>query len=387
MDAPSSIHDLIKAMMDLEKPFPARFLYQFSDMPSEDLQLLASTWQSIPVVRRRAILQDLIELFEHDNLLMYEDIGRIALEDCDTDCQVSGISLLLEAEDPKLVPVFLKLLADGDKTEFVRAAAANALGLYVYLGELEELKPDVHHEIEDALLLAYAQDPSDLVQRRALESLGYSSREEVVPLLRFASAKDSEEWLESALFAMGRSADNQWEPLVLEQLDHENPEVRGQAIHAAGELALNAARRRLLRQLDREKDEYVRSELIWALSQIGGEGIEEKFEQLLAKTDDDEEADLLEEALDMLNFTNDVVNFELMEVGLHHDHDLGNKDDEYDELSEDGEYGTDEDDEYDELKAFNDEEWLRYIAEDEDDLDGSLDDSYTLDDPDDEEDL
>ena len=387
MDAPSSIHDLIKALMDLEKPFPARLLYQFSDMPSEDRQLLASTWQSIPVVRRRAILQDLIELFEHDNLLMFEEIGRIALEDYDADCQVSGISLLLEAEDPKLVPVFLKLLADGDKTEFVRAAAANALGFYVHLGELEELNPDIHHEIEDALLLAYAQDPSDLVQRRALESLGYSSREEVAPLLRFASALDSDEWLESALFAMGRSADNQWEPLVLEQLDHENPEVRGQAIHAAGELALSAARTRLLRELDREEDEYVRSELIWALSQIGGEGIEEKFEQLLAKTDDDEEANLLEEALDMLNFTNDVVDFELMEVGLDHDHDLDNEDNEYDEQSEDDEDGNDEDDEYDELKAFNDEEWLRYIDEDEDDLDGSLDDSYTLEDPDDEEDL
>jgi len=158
--------------------------------------------------------------------------------------------------------------------------------------------------------------------------------------------------------------------LVLEQLEHENPEVRGQAIHAAGELALSAARARLLRELDREEDEYVRSELIWALSQIGGEGIEEKFEQLLAKADDDEEVNLLEEALDMLNFTNDVVDFELMEVGLDHDHDLDN-----------------EDDEYDELKAFNDEEWLRYIDEDEDDLDGSLDDSYTLEDPDDEEDL
>ena len=127
--------------------------------------------------------------------------------------------------------------------------------------------------------------------------------------------------------------------------------------------------------------------MIWALSQIGGEGIEEKFEQLLAKTDDDEEANLLEEALDMLNFTNDVVDFELMEVGLDHDHDLDNEDNEYDEQSEDDEDGNDEDDEYDELKAFNDEEWLRYIDEDEDDLDGSLDDSYTLEDPDDEEDL
>ena len=383
MDAPSSIHDLIKALMDMETPFPARLLYQFSDMPSVDRQVLATAWLSIPVARRRAVLQDLLELAEHDDLLMFEDIGRIALEDGDAECEVSAISLLLEAEDPKLIPGFLTLLADAEKAEFVRAAAANALGFYVYLGELEEIKTDLHHKIEDALLLAYTKDPSDLVQRRALESLGYSSREEVPPLLRFASAKDSEDWLESALFAMGRSADNQWESLVLEHLDHDNPEVKGQAIHAAGELSLSSARVRLLRKLDREKDEYLRSELIWALSQIGGEGIEEKFEQLLAKTDDDDEATLLEEALDMLNFTNEIADFELMEVGYDHDHDSHDEDDETEDIWEDDE----DEDEYEDFEDFGDEEWQRYVDEDNEDLDGSLEDSYTLEDPDDEDDL
>ena len=382
MDAPSSIHDLIKSLLDLETPFPARLLYQFSDMPPDDCLVLSSAWQSIPVARRRAVLQDLLELSEHDDLLMFDDIGRMALGDSDDECQVSGISLLLEAKDPKLIPSFLNLLAAADTAEFVRAAAANALGFYVYLGELEELKPEIHHELEDALLLAYAEDPSDLVRRRALESLGYSSREEVPPLLRFATAKESEQWLESALFAMGRSADNQWEGLVLEQLDHENPEVRGQAIHAAGELSLSAAKQRLLRQLDREKDEYLRSELIWALSQIGGEGIEEKFEQLLAKTDDDEEASLLEEALDMLNFTNEAIDFELMEVDYKHEHDLNDEDEDIADVWED-----DEDDEFEDREDFNDEEWLRYVDDDEDDLEGSLDDSYTLEDPEDEEDF
>jgi HEAT repeat protein len=375
---------LIKSLLDLETPFPARLLYQFSDMPSDDRKVLATAWLSIPLMRRRAVLQDLLELAEHDDLLMFEEIGRIALGDSDADCQVSGISMLLEAEDPKLIPIYLNLLADADKAEFVRAAAANALGFYVYLGELEEIKTELHHKIEDALLLAYAEDPSDLVQRRALESLGYSSREEIPPLLRYASAKDSEEWLESALFAMGRSADNQWEALVLENLDHDNPEVKGQAIHAAGELSLSSARVRLLRKLDREKDDYLRSEMIWALSQIGGEGIEDKFEQLLAKTDDDDEVTLLEEALDMLNFTNEIADFELMEVDLEHDHDLHDEDEEEDEPWDTDE---DEDDEYEEMEGFDDEAWQRYVDDEEDDLEGSLDDSYTLDDPDEEDDL
>ena len=384
MDTPSSIHDLIKALLDLETPFPARLLYQFSDMPSDDLQVLASVWRTIPIVRRRAVLQDLLELSEHDDLLMFENIGRIALQDGDAECEVSGIDLLLEVGDPKLVPTFLRMLSAADEADFVRAAAANALGLYVYLGELEELKAETHHQIEDALLLAYGKDPSDLVRRRALESLGFSSREEVPPLLRFASAKDSEEWLESALFAMGRSADQQWESLVLEHLDHDNPDVKGQAIHAAGELYLTSARVRLLKQLDREKDEYLRSELIWALSQIGGEGIEEKFERLLATTDDDEEANLLEEALDMLNFTNEGANLDLMKIDFDHIHDsLDGDEDEIEAWDTD----EDEEDEYEDLEDFDDEEWQRYVDDDGEDLDGSLEDSYMLEDPDDEDDL
>lgn len=384
MDTPSSIHDLIKALLDLETPFPARLLYQFSDMPSDDLQVLASVWHTIPIVRRRAVLQDLLELSEHDDLLMFENIGRIALQDGDAECEVSGIDLLLEVGDPKLVPTFLRMLSAAEEADFVRAAAANALGLYVYLGELEELKAETHHQIEDALLRAYGKDPSDLVRRRALESLGFSSREEVPSLIRYASAKDSEEWLESALFAMGRSADQQWESLVLEHLDHDNPEVKGQAIHAAGELYLTSARVRLLKQVDREKDEYLRSEMIWALSQIGGEGIEEKFERLLATTDDDEEANLLEEALDMLNFTNEVANLDLMKIDFDHIHDsLDGDEDEIEAWDTDEE----EEDEYEDLDQFDDEEWQRYVNDDGEDLDGSLEDSYMLEDPDDEDDL
>lgn len=369
MDAPSSIHDLITALMDTTKTFPPRLLYQFSDLPIADSKILASAWLNVPLQRRRAFLQDLLQLAEHDDLLMFEEVGRIALRDSDSECVVSGIELLLEAEDPRLVGTFQKLLEDTRLDQTVRAAAANALGYYVLLGELEELKAEIHHQIEDALLLAYANDPSILVQRRALESLGYSSREEVPPLLRNAAERAGDEWLESALFAMGRSADDQWERHVLDHLDHTNTDVRGQAIHAAGELTLSTARARLLKQLDRETDSYLRSELIWALSHIGGEGIEEKFELLLEKTDDDEEANLLEEALEMLNFTDGAENFMMMA--------MDDKADEDDELW-DGEDQDDDEEDDDERGDFDDEEWLRYV-DDEDDLEGSLDDSYDLD--------
>ncbi len=46
------------------------------------------------------------------------------------------------------------------------------------------------------------------------EALGFSSRPEVPDLIRQAYAIGQPEWMESSLFAMGRSADSIWETAV-----------------------------------------------------------------------------------------------------------------------------------------------------------------------------
>jgi HEAT repeat protein len=146
--------------------------------------------------------------------------------------------------------------------------------------KLKKYRAEVLHEIEETLIRAYNEDVSELVRRRALEALGYSSREEIPAMLRKAAAMRDDLWLESAMFAMGRSADEQWEGSVLENLEHENLAVRIQAVHAAGELALKKARRNLLRAIDLVDDDELRHEIIWALAQIGGEGVERKLDAL-----------------------------------------------------------------------------------------------------------
>lgn len=352
MEQKGQIHEFIKSLVDLDVPFPARWLYHLSDLSPADRAVLASAWSAIPLQRRRALLQDLVALAEHDSLLLFEEVGRIALEDGDTDVLLSAIDLLFEAEDKRLIPAFLHLLTSPSREDPVRAAAANALGPYVYLGELDKLRKEQLLEIETALLQAYNNDASDLVRRRALESLGFSCREDVPALLRAAAFAQDENWLESALFAMGRSADEQWETIVLDNLDHDNPLIAAQAIHAAGELALDKARRRLLKKLDQNSDPEIRKEIIWALSQIGGEGIEEKFEALLERAADDEEAALLEEGLNMLAFTSGDDSFDLMDVPYPEEEDLR------------VEGGEEEEDELE--RDFDEEEWRRYVDDDDD---------------------
>lgn len=382
----SNIQEVIKHLLDQENPFPATMLYQLSDLSREDCRDLRGVWNNLPLTRRRSLMEDLVNLSESDYLLMFEEVGKIALDDPDPEVLISAIDLLFQAEDEHLVPVFLKLLQQPQQNDRVRAAAANALGPYVFLGEIEELQFELLRTIEDALLKAYAEDASDLVRRRALESLGYSSREEVPPLLRSASASSEAAWIESAMFAMGKSADDQWQNLVLDNLDHEDLNVRIQAIHAAGELSLNQARQSLIKVLNQELvDQDIRHEAIWALSQIGGEDVENLFERLLEETDDEDEMDLLEESLDELNFTNDKAIFDMLDVELpdlydddhtHHHPGEENLDDaEYPEQNEDETY-----DRY--SKGYDQVGWQRYIDSDDDNPvdDEEFDDFDELDD-------
>jgi hypothetical protein len=53
---------------------------------------------------------------------------------------------------------------------------------------------------------------------------------------------------------------------------------------------------------------------IWGLSQIGGEGVRHALENLLEMTDDEDEVDFIEQALDNLSFNEDLELFELMDL-------------------------------------------------------------------------
>jgi HEAT repeat protein len=304
---------VVDALLDDGNPFPARYLHRFSDMEPDDLKQLKKAWSEVSLRRKHTLLEDLEDLAEADTLTSFDDLARSLLADPDPVVRTRAIRLLWECDDAKLIPVYLEMLNNDEDVE-VRAAAANALGQFIYIGELDKIPAELHHEIEDQLLAASTPSNKTLVRRRALESLGYSGRNEVIPLIEAAYHEKNPDWVVSALFAMGRSSDNRWKKQVLAQLRSPNEDIRSDAIHAAGELELESSRPILLDLLDDEEDSELRHELIWALSRIGGEGVRSKLDELLEIEEDDEEADFIEEAMDTLSFTEDMSNFSLIDV-------------------------------------------------------------------------
>jgi len=303
MSAPDDIEfvEVLRALLDLDNPFPARFLPRLSDLENPELEFLKETWSKIPLWRKRALMEDIEELCKDDYLVSYESLGVFAAEDEDALVRLHAVRTLWEFENKNLVPTFVRLLRNDPDVD-VRAASASALGQYLYLGELDELPVKILKEIEVLLLDISQGNEEEAVRRAALESLGFSSREEVPALIEAAFNSGEVGWRTSALFAMGRSRNEIWNNLVLSMLNNNQPDLRLEAARAAGELEITQAVPILLELLDDPSDS-IRDASIWSLSQIGGEGVRDRLGKLFDEAEDDREIDYLESALDNLVFT------------------------------------------------------------------------------------
>jgi HEAT repeat protein len=303
---------VVLALLDDGKPFPAKYIYRLSDITPDEANSLTQAWERIPVRRRQSVMEDVQTMGEDDYLLDFNSVGRLALDDADPYVRLLAVRTLGEYEAVDLMSTFMHLVEHDPDFE-VRAASASALGAFVYAGEIEEIPQKKLHQVETCLLKVMKNEKEPKVRRYALEALGFSSRDEVPEMIEAAYNIGDREWLVSALLAMGRSSNKRWKDQVLERLEDRRPDVRAEAAAAAGELAIKSAVRRLSALLD-DTDDEVRAAAIWSLSEIGGAGVRGRLAALLEETEDDDEVDLLESALDNLAFTEDFKTFSILEL-------------------------------------------------------------------------
>jgi HEAT repeat protein len=335
---PISFQTVLDALVSDRPDFPRRYLQEFSDLGTLELKNLLDVWPRVKPSRKLTLLEELDALAETDTLVSFDDFARAMLMDPDPKVRTLAIRLLDESQDIHLVPSYLDML-NNDPDVDVRAEVADALNMFVDLGELEEIPESIFHQVEDGLLAVVVGNDNVRVRRAALESLGYSSRPEVSTLIESSYHREDPNWQASALTAMGRSADDRWEDAVLRSLVDEDDRVRKAAVQASGDLALKSARSVLLKMLADEDEGDVATAAVWSLSQIGGEDVRTYFETLLDQLEENEDENeeqiaYVEEALDNLAFTEDLDRFDLLAI---------DPDDELLELAE-----TDEEDEDDE---------------------------------------
>lgn len=303
---------VLEQLRDDAHTFPARALYQFSDLNKADLAALETAWPQASPERRRSVIEDLSEIAEANFEVRFDLVFRLALEDEDAEVRATAVTGLWEEEEPDLIAPFLGLLQH-DPAAKVRAAAASALGRFVYLGEVEEIPEKQLRRIEEALLATSNSQDELEVRRRALEALSFSGRPEVPPLIEQAYQSPEQKLRVSAVFAMGRSADPSWGEYVIAEIENDDPEIRFEAVRAAGELELRDAVAALTRRLD-DEDTQIHEAAIWSLGQVGGPDARETLLNLLDETEDDEEREYIEEALENLAFQDDMLNLPLLDL-------------------------------------------------------------------------
>jgi HEAT repeat protein len=307
-----SFQDVLTHLSDSSKDIPKSHLKHYSDLNPKSHKLFLAAWQNVPLPRKLILLDALIGYLEEDYVVSYEQVGRALLDDPDGDVRVRAIRLLTESDDPghvgKLIDIFLT-----DTELAPRMEAAYMLGEFVLLGELDKVNPRQQRAMEDALISVIRGEDDSVLRKRALESLGFSSRPEVSALIEAAFERPDPAWVSSALRAMGRSQDERWVDSVVNMLVDEDPQIKFAAVEAAGQLNIESAAPILLQILDDEEEpEDVATACIWALSQIGGDDARTYLMALIDKTEDEELADFLEEALENLNFTEEFNKFELL---------------------------------------------------------------------------
>ncbi len=287
---------------------------------------MGRAWPGLSAKRRLGLLEDLEVLAEGNTVMDFDAIYRIALGDPDASIRTVALRALWQSEDESLAPIFIRMLQE-DASTGVRAQAAAALGRFVYLGEMGRVPAGLLKEIGMVLLGVLHGQANPLIQRRALESLGYSSRPEVIQHIENAYETGEEDWVASALFAMGRSADDRWASLVNASLRDAHPEISKEAARAAGEMELSDARPDLFDLLQHE-DSDVRMAAAWALSQIGGQGVAEVLNEMIERSGDEDEIDLIENAQENLAFTEEIGEFNLLDFSPEDLEGLANPDSE-----------------------------------------------------------
>lgn len=291
---------VLKALLDPDQPIYGLDLSALSDLSPEELVQFDDTWSQLPGPRRRELVSRLVELAEEQVEVCFRPIFQWLLADEDARVRAQAIDGLWEDDDVRLVAPLTRVL-QADPASDARAAAAQSLGRFVLLGELEELDRGLGDAVEEALWSAYHEADQDiLVRRRALEALGYSSADRIARIIAEAYADDDDGLRASAVFAMGRSADSRWRDIVLAELSSTDAEMRYEAARASGELELAEAVPALLPLLD-EANVDLRDVAVWALGHIGGPEARRALEACAA-SDDEALAEAAQEALDELSF-------------------------------------------------------------------------------------
>ncbi len=294
--------DLAGVLARLGERVRASDLALLSDLPSSASRTLRDLWPQLPLDIRRRAIAEMVELSELNIALNFRQVFLVALDDIDPEVRIQAIQGLWEEEDTTVLRALLRVLAREDIPE-VRAALAQALGRFADLAVQGRLSEELARELRTRLDEMLAPHEPVTVRRRALEAIAVYGDEEVQEAIDTAYWSGEPALRVSALYAMGRTLDRRWLPILLDELRSDDPEHRYEAAIACGELQAAEAVDDLI-ALTGDTDREVQGAAILALGRIGGP-VATNVLRRLARSDDPFVREAAAEALAEAVFADD----------------------------------------------------------------------------------
>ena len=292
------IHDLTSREDDR---IPTSAYYGLSNLSDEDISTFKPHWNKLDSDFKVKMLTEFAEASEINFEFDYQSIGYLAIDDSDSAVRAKSIAALWIDESTGFLSRLIELAETDESTE-VRAIAASEIGRFILIGEYKEIPESEASLAQDVVINLLNDSSEDLeVRRRSLEAISNSSLDFVPEAIREAYESDERLMKVSAIFAMGRSYDEQWTDIIMREIHSDDPEIRYEAARSAGELEIEEAVN-LLGQIAVVDEREIREVAIWSLGEIGGS---QALRLLTALGEDAREAndeDLLEAIEDAIGF-------------------------------------------------------------------------------------
>jgi HEAT repeat protein len=282
---PPPVEQTIAKLVNPDTKLSDSWLTDLSSLNSAELKQLEQAWATIELKRRRQIMYRLVELAEDNFELDFDEIFKGRLKDEDAEVRSKAIEGLWENEEASLIDPLIDRL-EKDSSEEVQAAAATALGKFALLAELEKLRPNYRDRVSQSLLAVINDNNKPVeVKRRALEAAASLTLPQMNKTIAQAYQSGDNQLKTSALFAMGKSCNTSWMPILIKELNSTDAEIRYEAAGACGELGEEEAASYLC-ELVNDPDIDVRLAAVQALGKIGGPEAKGCLEKCLNHSDE-----------------------------------------------------------------------------------------------------
>jgi HEAT repeat protein len=264
-----SLERFLEALADPSTTVALSDFVEVSDLLPGELGLFARAWFGISAERQRWVISSMVELAEDTPELDFGAVFKMCLKDKDEVVLEKAMEGLWEHEERSIIPSLIQIL-HSDKGPRVRAAAAVALGKFPVLVQEGKLLAKDGDSIYDGLM-KILNDPNQPleVQRRSLEAVAPFNTSDIRRLVSWAYESEDLKLKSSSIYAMGRTGEINFLPLLIKELQNQEADVRYETAHACGELGEEDAVPHLIPLLA-DDDYQVQLAGITAMGKIGG---------------------------------------------------------------------------------------------------------------------